>query len=100
MFREGRRIFSLQNSRQPSTISDRNVVFRNWRVAAKKYNSRLSYLITLYFIEKGQYGVKKANINGTESNPCKGDFIDLIQADAQQIGVSCTFGDLEKLSKM
>ena len=34
------------------------------------------------------------------NNPCKGDFKDLIQADAQQIGVSCNFGDLEMLSKM
>ena len=33
------------------------------------------------------------------NNSSKGDFIELVQADAQQLGVSCNFEDLVKLSK-
>ena len=58
---------------------------------------RISYLHTL--LKRDNTELTKQILMAHSNNPCKGDFIELVQADAQQIGVSCNFEDLVKLSK-
>ena len=58
---------------------------------------RISYLHTL--LKRDNTELTKQILMAQSNNPCKGDFIELVQADAQQIGVSCNFEDLVKLSK-